>query len=195
MLMICLTSANIISKESESDLLDKYLFRISEHDSEALSELYNHTSASIYGFALSILKNTHDAEDVLHDCFINIWKAADSYVSKGKPMAWILTVTRNLCLRKLNERQKASDIPQEDWEKYLTSCKDLDADSRLILYECMQTISDQEREIVILHAVAGFKHRETAELLSLPLPTVLSKYNRALKKLKQSLRKEDGNHD
>lgn len=195
MLLICLASANIVKNESEADLLENCILRISENDSEALSELYHHTSASIYGFALSILKNSHDAEDVLHDCFINIYTAAAGYTPKGKPMAWILTITRNLCLRKFRDGQKISDVPQEDWEKYLSSCENLSHEDRLVLYECMQNLSDEERQIVILHAISGFKHREIAELLSLPLPTVLSKYNRALKKLKNHLRKESEDLD
>ena len=48
----------------------------------------------------------------------------------------------------------------------------------------MRNLSEEERQIVMLHAVAGFKHREIAATLDLPLATVLSKYNRALKKLK-----------
>ena len=46
-------------------------------------------------------------------------------------------------------------------------------------------LNQQERQIVVLHAVSGFRHREIAQLLQLPLPTVLSKYHRALKKLKK----------
>ena len=51
----------------------------------------------------------------------------------------------------------------------------------------MAKLRDDEREIVMLHAVAGMKHREIASMLELPLSTVLSKYNRALKKLKKLL--------
>ena len=53
--------------------------------------------------------------------------------------------------------------------------------------ECLERLSDQERQIVALHAVAGFKHREIAALLELPLSTVLAKYARAIRKLKQYL--------
>ena len=51
----------------------------------------------------------------------------------------------------------------------------------------MDTLSDEEREIVSLHALTGLKHREIAAMMDLALPTVLSKYHRALKKLKNSL--------
>ena len=60
-------------------------------------------------------------------------------------------------------------------------------EDRSVLLACMEALSDEERQIVTLHAVSGFKHREIAELMELPLPTVLSKYSRALKRLKQRL--------
>ena len=54
-----------------------------------------------------------------------------------------------------------------------------------LLTECLKNLSDEERQIVMLHAVSGFKHREIARLLEMPLSTVLSKYNRAMKKLRK----------
>ena len=60
---------------------------------EAVKKLYELTSPQIYGFALSILKNIHEAEDVLHDVYIKIIENAHTYEENGKPMAWILTIT------------------------------------------------------------------------------------------------------
>ena len=190
MMIICLTSANDSGGQPESSRLDRCLLGIADEDSQALADLYDCTSASVYAFALSILKNTQDAEDVLHDCYLHIYSAASGYRSSGKPMAWILTITRNLCLLKLRERKRMADIPPENWEPYLQACENASPEDRLILTECMKLLSDEERQIVILHAVAGFKHRETAKLLELPLSTVLSKYNRAMKKLKNHIGKE-----
>lgn len=70
-------------------LLEEYMAQIAKGDHDALAALYQHTNASIYGFALSILKNASDAEDALHDCFLDIYQAAGSYRPQGKPMAWI----------------------------------------------------------------------------------------------------------
>ena len=61
---------------------------------------------------------------------------------------------------------------------------------RLTLEMAMSALSPEERQIVSLHAIAGLKHRETAELMGLPLATVLSKYHRALSKLKKRLKEE-----
>ncbi len=190
MMIICLTSANDSGGEPDSSRLDRCLWAIAREDSQALAELYDCTSPSVYAFALSILKNTQDAEDVLHDCYLQIYSAAAKYQASGKPMAWILTITRNLCLLKLRERRRMADLPPENWEPYLEACQSASPEDRLILTECMRLLSDEERQIVILHAVAGFKHRETAKLLELPLSTVLSKYNRAMKKLKNHIGKE-----
>ena len=59
----------------------------------------------------------------------------------------------------------------------------------------MKILSDEERQIVTLHAVSGFKHREIAGFLDIPLPTVLSRYNRALKKLRKYLTEERENDE
>ena len=168
---------------TDADTLDQLIAGVAAQDSTALAALYRETSAAIYAFALSILKNTHDAEDVLHDSYLTLFSSAAGYRSSGKPMAWILTLARNLCLQKLREHKKTADMPQEDWEPYLQSREGLSMEDRLILRACMNQLSDEERQIVVLHAVAGFKHREIAGTMHLPLSTVLSKYNRALKKL------------
>jgi RNA polymerase sigma-70 factor (ECF subfamily) len=185
MLMICSMSTEKQIKESA--VLDSLLKEIAAGSTWALGELYRQTSTSIYGFALSVLKNTHDAEDVLHDCYIAVVDAAAGYQSRGKAMGWLMTITRNLCLQRLRERQRMSELPQEDWEPYLASREELTAEDRLTLAACMKHLSDEERQIVVLHAVSGFRHREIAAVLQLPLATVLSKYNRALKKLRNYL--------
>lgn len=167
--------------------LDRCLAELASGDSGALESLYHSTSSAIYSYALSILRNAHDAEDVLHDCYLNIYTGAEGYRSSGKPMAWILTIAKNLCYQKLRERQKTADLPQEDWEPWLNSNESLSHEDKVVIRQCMELLSDEERQIVSLHAVAGFRHREIAELLSLPLSTVLSKYHRAIKKLRQRL--------
>lgn len=184
MLILGLTSTEQSAAETDT-LLEQSILELPAKGAAALTELYHKTSSSVYGFALSILKNPQDAEDVLHDCYLSIFTAAAGYQPKGKPMAWILTITRNLCLLKLRQRRKTADLAPEDWETALVGREGLSQEERLLLTQCMTQLSDQEREIVTLHAVAGLKHREIAGMMDLALPTVLSKYSRALKKLKE----------
>jgi RNA polymerase sigma-70 factor (ECF subfamily) len=60
-------------------------------------------------------------------------------------------------------------------------------EDRIVLEGAFQVLNDEERSIVLLHAVSGMKHKEIASILNKPLSTVLSKYNRAIKKLNQEL--------
>ena len=192
--MIFLTS--VISDISEVERIDRYIAEIAQNGGhEPLEKLYLAIKDPVFGYALSMLKNTQDAEDVLHDCCLNIYHSAQQYRSDGKPMAWIFTITPNLCLRKLRGQSRISDLPEEDWEPYLESNEGISPEDRVVLEHCLRDLPDDEREILLLHILSGMKHREIAELMDRPLSTILSKYHRALKKMRVLLNEEDRAHD
>ena len=78
-------------------------------------------------------------------------------------------------------------MPEEDWLIYIENREEASPEDKIILKECLGSLTDEERNIVVLYAVSGFRHREIAALLNLPLATVLSKYHRAMKKLRKIL--------
>ena len=179
--------------EKEHDAyLDKCIEETAIGNMEGFRNLYEETKSSVYGFALSILKNPDDAEDVLQDCFVKIHGAAGDYKSQGKPLAWIFTITRNLCLQLIRDKQKTADISEEDWEKFIGTSDHVSIEDNIVLTEVLKTLDEEDRQIVVLHAVSGMKHREIADFLKIPLSTVLSKYNRSLKKLNAKLTKGAG---
>ena len=104
-----LTSKN---NEYQKSLIEKLIKNIGEGDKEALSTLYEQTKTAVYGFSLSILKNTHEAEDVLQEVYIKIYENASVYQSKGNPLAWILTITKNLSLMKLRKNRNHKDVDE-----------------------------------------------------------------------------------
>ena len=168
-------------------LLDMYLDRIKDGDTLSLENLYNATKSSVYAYALSILKNKDLAEEVLQDTYINIYENANLYNSRNKPLAWILTITRNNCLKKIKKEKKHIDI--DLFRETLSNTKD-NIDNKLFLSYLFEHISDSDREIVLLHSVSGFKHREIAKFLDLPIGTVLSRYKRCMNKLKEIAKEE-----
>ena len=179
--------------EKEHDAyLDKCIEETAIGNMEGFRNLYEETKSSVYGFALSILKNPDDAEDVLQDCFVKIYGAAGDYKSQGKPLAWIFTITINLCLQLIRDKQKTADISEEDWEKFIGTSDHVSIEDNIVLTEVLKTLDEEDRQIVVLHAVSGMKHREIADFLKIPLSTVLSKYNRSLKKLNAKLTKGAG---
>ncbi len=196
MLFLCLSSTEEGTQmKPDAIYLDKCLEQIAKGDKHALASLYNSTSSGVYAFALSILKNTQDAEDVLQECYINVYNAAHLYKSSKKPMAWILTIAKNLCFGKMRKGKRMADNTIEDWQGELNANDALQVEDRMVLAALMKHLSDDERNILILHSVNGFKHREIAELLDMRLATVLSKYNRSLKKLREIIAKGENENE
>ena len=167
-------------------LNDDIILRIADGDKVAFKELFDTLSGNVYGFALSITKNQHDAEDVLQETFLQIFSAAKSYKPQGKPAAWIFTIAKNAAHDKLRYRQRVSESLEQMPEVSVID----DTDTRLLIKTLFEVLGDDEKQIVILHAVNGIKHREIADILGIPLGTVLSKYNRAVKKLTEYAKKE-----
>lgn len=169
-------------------VIDETLFcQIADGSREAFCKLYELAASPVYTFALSILRSRADAEDAMQDAFLKIHAAAHLYRPEGKPMAWILTITRNICFMKIRRQRHVALYQAEDMPQQLDFKQIEDADDRLVLTAAFRILSEEERQIIFLHAVSGLKHREIAELLNLPISTVLSKCQRGLKKLKAEL--------
>ena len=168
--------------------LEELLRQIALGSQQAFEELYRATDSAIYGYALSLMRNHHEAQDIMMDTYLKIRCAAHLYMPMGKPMAWILTITKNIARTKL--RSAGRQIPLDDLEE-TTPSFDRDSEEAVALEQAMKVLGDQERQMLILHAVTGLKHREIAEMLGMPLATVLSKYARSLKKLKKALEEDN----
>lgn len=179
-----------ISSLSDAEIQDLLLQKIAEGDMEALRDLYEQVSPAVYAFAVSIVQNPTTAEDVMQDTFVNIAQNAEKYVSQGKPMAWIMTITKNLALMKL----KRMDNRNSSLEEYMDVAKSDDfaqSERRILLQKALKELKEEDRQIVILHAMTGMKHREIAEIMKIPLPTVLTKYKRSLEKMRRVIGGDD----
>ena len=171
-------------QEYDVNKLESLIGNVATGDLKSLEELYVLTNTAVYGFALSMMKNKSDAEDIVHDSYLSVLRASANYQAFGKPFAWILKITRNLCLDQLRKQERIVDVAIEDW--MLVDHPNAKEDKALLEIS-FQALSDEEREIVYLHALTGLKFKEIAEVLNKPLTTILSKYHRALKKLKKEM--------
>ena len=169
---------------------ENLIIRMAAGDGAAFKELYEQTASAVYGFALSILRNKHDAEDVMHDAFIKAYQGAVTYKPMGKPLAWLLTIVRNLCYSKVRAGGVCEDIAE--YEDFTGSDEHISTIDRIVLQEALNKLDFEERQIVVLHSLTGLKHREIAEILELPIGTILSKYNRSMKKLRKELEGKGG---
>lgn len=172
---------------SENGIDERWFLKIASGDKAAFGLLYERAGSSVYAYALSMLRNREEAEDVKHDTFLKIHSAAHLYQFQGKPMAWILTITRNICLMRLRQKKHTPFSYGEMDEKKAGFEEISDVEDRMILKKAFEVLAEDELQIIMLHAVSGVKHREISEVMGVPLPTVLSKYRRGLKKLRREV--------
>ncbi len=163
--------------------LEQLIFKISNEDLDSLEELYDETRLDVFKYALSILKNRTDAEDVMQDTYININKYAHLYNPRNKPLAWIMTITKNLCLNKIKKNSKSSSVDINDYDNHLKE-KDKGYDT-VLLKTILDDLTAEERQIFMLSTIDDFKFKEIANLMNLKLSTVLSKYHRTIKKVRE----------
>ena len=170
--------------------LERLLLQVGQGDRDAFARLYSLARGAVYALALSLLQDAHEAQDTAQDTFVKVWESAPSYRPQGSPMAWMLTIARNLARSRLRRGGRQVGLEDEEWNAIPADLPAVSPEDKQVLQEALARLGEEERRIVLLHAVTGLKHREIAQLLELPLSTVLSKYHRGLKKLRALMKGE-----
>ncbi len=173
--------------------LSELLRRISLGDENAFEDFYYQTCQSVYAYLLSLTKDPEDAKDLLQETYIKIRGASHLYKDQNTPMAWILRICRNEFLMKARKDAVRKTVPMEEAGEIQQKFDGIESvENRMVLTELFTAVSEEERDIILMHVVMGMKNREIADYLDMPVGTVLSKYNRGIKKLKEAMeRKED----
>lgn len=168
----------------------------SQADAEAaLRELYDLTSARLYGVALRVVTNREWAEDVLQETYLNIWRIAGDYrASLSPPLAWMGVIVRSRALDFLRRRaSERADVTREldtaISETVAGASPDpLDtsqaSETAWALHECMRKLEARQREVVSLAYLRDLSHSELAARLQLPLGTVKTWIRRGLDQLR-----------
>lgn len=173
-------------------VIDEALFPlVGKGDIKAFETLYRQSERAVYAFVLSILRDPDATCDIVQDTYVRVRAAAHLYKPRGKPLAWLFTIARNLCY---NSKRKGSvvSIDELELQNDRTFSYVEDHEDRMVLREAFQILNEPERNVVFLHLVSGVTHKEIASGLNEPLSTVLSRYNRALRKLKKHLIEQGG---
>lgn len=166
---------------------EELLAGIGRGDPGDFETFYQATNRAIYAYALSLTRSHYDAQDLMMETYLKIRSAAHLYRPQGKPMAWVFAITRNLARdqqRRSGREALMGDCPPGT----LALAAEDPGEDALVLRQAIQVLGAEERQIILLHAVSGLKHREIAQILERPLSTVLSKYRRGLAKLRTALR-------
>ncbi len=176
-------------EQDEKQFLDRCMEAVASGDRAAYARLYERMSAAVYGFALSIVQERTDAEDVMQTVFLGIWDHAGQYRPGTDPKAWILKITRNQALMLLRRRKRT--VVLEEYPEEAGGDEAASATDRLLLQTLLSRLDEMERQIVMLFAVEGYSHKEIASILGKPYATVRWKYSNAMKKLAKRLEEEE----
>ena len=183
--------------------LSRLLARAGLGDRAAFATLYERSSAHLLGVVLRIQRDRAQAEDILQEVYVNVWRAAKSFdAAQSQPLTWLTSIARNRAIDSLRRKQTQplmqtnfSQPDNEDSDVYDTVADDapgpLDLLSRAsdarALASCMQALSAQQRQSVALAFFDGLSHAEVAANMRQPLGTVKSWVRRALLTLKSCL--------
>ena len=139
--------------------------------------IYEEYFDRVYYKVLSVVKNDDDAEDICQETFISVYKNLSKFREESNIYTWIYRIAIN----KTYDFFKKRKIEFEINDDVLSLPEDVNFDTKVILQEKLKLISDQEREIVILKDIYGYKLKEIAEMKNMNLSTVKSVYYKALK--------------
>ena len=182
-----------------SSVPDEALMKaVSRRRYDALAELYDRHGKRLRATIDGVVHEEGEADDVLQEIFIQIWKEADRYSPKaGKPLGWMVTIARRRAIDRLRRRQ-AYARARERYQKGIinepsNSTRQVDEvfvlnDLRRFLKECMRILPRLQREALELAFFKGLSHREIATATHAPLGTVKTRLELGLQKLTHALR-------
>ena len=170
---------------ADSELLQ----RVSQGDQTAMASLYDRYSRIVYSVALRVLHDPFEAEDVMQEVLMQVWRGAPSFmVGRGSLGGWLVVVARNRAIDVLRRRHPSDPVD----EVVLPAAADLasEAEQNTLmgkLRTIMQELPPEQQKSVEMAFFEGLTHSEIAEKTGDPLGTVKTRIRLALISLRKAL--------
>lgn len=176
-----------ISHDHEYDLVRNCIKR----DRDAFKQLYDENCNWLFAVCIRYLPNREDAEDVLQESFIQIYRKMETFSFQGSFKGWMRRVTVNCALATF--RKKQPDVVVNSAVLYPETASDTELldqiDSQELKYLINQ-LSPGRKQIFMAYAVDGYKHKEIAEILGISEGTSKSQLHDARKEIIKAIRSE-----
>ncbi|QYZ66949.1 MAG: RNA polymerase sigma factor [Gammaproteobacteria bacterium (ex Lamellibrachia satsuma)] len=183
-----------IANAARNEQLKALLAACTLKDRRAFAQLYEMTSAKLYGVILRILIRDEWAQDCLQEAYIKIWNSAGSYRPYlASPITWMATIARNQALDLLRRRRREVQMAEPEKLLEASDSKTMplerlqQSDEGRRLNDCLEQIKSQQRQVIALAYFKGLTHEELASQTGTPLGTVKTWIRRGLEQLKRCL--------
>lgn len=163
-------------------------------DRESFAQVYECIASDLYKVALYTLGNTHDAEDVVSETFIEAYKGITNLRDVGSFKSWMMKILSVRCKRKIADYVKHKNtFDLDNFMASLSDDSDLSGDvsEQVTVVNAMGRLSHQEREIIVLSVLQGYTTKEIAAILGSPQGTISSKLHRSLAKLRKMIQVQE----
>lgn len=174
-----------VTASEDAVLLD----RVRKGDQQAMAAIFDRYATMIYSVALRVLKDTGEAEDVMQEIFVQVWRSPGSFVSgKGSLGAWLLVVARNRAIDSIRRRKPTDSVD----DVILHSSTDLASEAeRNTMIEKVRVVlhglpKEQQKSLEMAY-FEGLSHTEIAQKTGDPLGTVKTRIRLALISLRKAL--------
>ena len=172
---------------------DPELFaRIADGDRDAFGLLYDRYAPVLFAFCVRILKDARDAEDVLQEAFIQVWRDARKFdATRASVKTWLFTIARSRALDRWRSRhsieQRFSAAPNESLDRAGAGASEGGQEAAALrdyVSRCLEKLSENEQAVIRLAYFEGYTQEEIAVRLNEPLGTVKSRTRSGLTKLR-----------
>ncbi len=176
--------------------------RAAAGDEAAFAELVTAYQTMVYNMALSLLRNREDALDVSQEIFLKVYRSLPRYRFESAFSTWLYRLTKNAVLDHLRAQKRKPKAALEALEEQGVTVRDesecadpftalLTAERRRMLYDAIEELSEDHREVIRLTVFCGESYERVAEILSAEVGTVKSRVFRAKKELRKLLEKRN----
>lgn len=169
------------------------LHAIAGGDEQALSTLYDRYRLILFGLILRILHSQQEAEDVLQEVFLQVWRRASDFdETRGRPFTWLVTLARSRAidrLRSLGSRERTAQEAARNVPDSISDAADdaFKSEQGEIVRNALRELPDEQRRTLLLAYFEGLTQSEIAERLNTPLGTVKTRMRSGMIKLREIL--------
>ena len=166
---------------------------IAARDEAALAQLYDCYRTILFGLLMRILNNREEAEDVLQETFLQVWrKAADFDENRGRPFTWLVTLARSRGidrLRTLASREHVAKAGAREVSEQISDAATdaLKSEQRGLVSDALAKLPDEQKRPIMLAYFDGLTQSEIATRLGAPLGTVKTRMRTGMIRLREML--------